>query len=654
MSIAKTSHLLSTFKACDLTELNLTLSARLYKPGLVYIEAKGYIHAQAMAGITRFLNDLSLSIAAGEEAFVLLYDWSQVSGIELKASRQLLSSFRSPVAKECLSIQIISQSQAITQVLRLLLRLRQLTAPVQFHSDFEAALTASDQYLIGYSYHRTGKLSLLPQGYYYQALSEFDDLDQEGNRHAFYLLRANVVLLQMEGAVRSHNLLKVLQSQQQIAESMEAKGESERFMIVDASHIARHDHHSRLSLGVVKEFFKQKSTYYQTSYVIVPARLRGILNTIKHIQPVLKNQIQPADTIDQAIQAIESRSQQHSKSQHFARTHRGLRQQIEAQRQEIKALQQEKEDVLDIFSQGLTRLILEPENVYVPFTPISSSNVSQQEALDLMNYVQLDMQQILNDLKAQITVREQAEQEAQAANQIKSQFLANMSHEIRTPMNAILGFTKLILTRHSQGLSETVLRYIERVHENAVGLLGIVNDVLDLSRIETNQVQLNLETLALNPFLKQVIGQFEAQAREQQLDLVLELPQKEVSLATDMQKLRQILTNLLGNALKFTPANGRVTLRLMLKDQAFESIQVQDTGIGIPIAQQTTIFERFTQLEHPQQQVVRGTGLGLAISKALSESLGYRISLQSKPGEGSLFTLTSCLQEPETYTLVQT
>ncbi len=237
---------------------------------------------------------------------------------------------------------------------------------------------------------------------------------------------------------------------------------------------------------------------------------------------------------------------------------------------------------------------------------------------------------------------EQAAIRAEAANVAKSQFLANMSHEIRTPMTAITGFTELLLS--GEWSAQEQREHLSTIQRNAEGLLAIINDILDLAKIEADQFQ--LEQMDWPP--RQVVEDVETSMRGQANEKHLSLEVKYVdpipsAIRTDPVRLRQILVNLVGNAIKFTNSGGvRVTVRWIPGKGARSQMQfeVADSGIGISAEGIQGLFEPFTQADMSATRRFGGTGLGLSISQRLAEMLGGQIEVESEPGKGSTFTLT--------------
>jgi PAS domain S-box-containing protein len=233
----------------------------------------------------------------------------------------------------------------------------------------------------------------------------------------------------------------------------------------------------------------------------------------------------------------------------------------------------------------------------------------------------------------------EAKAAAEQASQAKSRFLANMSHEFRTPLNSVIGFSNVLRKNKEQNLQEEELAYLDRIEANGRHLLALVNDMLDLSKIEAGHMDLSQTEVALDELVHDVLHQLEVQAQEKGVRLHGEFPEMK-KVRTDPQRLRQILINLVGNALKFTET-GSITVRVHARetDRAPTHIEIADTGIGIPEDQQRTIFEAFAQVDSSTRREHEGTGLGLAICKSLCDLLGYGISLQSTVGEGSTFTI---------------
>jgi signal transduction histidine kinase len=224
------------------------------------------------------------------------------------------------------------------------------------------------------------------------------------------------------------------------------------------------------------------------------------------------------------------------------------------------------------------------------------------------------------------------------ASQHKSQFLANMSHELRTPLNAILGYAELIADGAYGDPSEKILGVLKRLEAQGKHLLGLINDVLDLSKIEAGQLVLELSDYCIQDIAQAVRSTLEPLAADKKLGFKVEVAPQLPSGHGDCRRLTQVLINLVGNAIKFTDT-GEVAIKAEAHNGSFH-VSVRDTGPGISSADQARLFQEFQQADNTITKKKGGTGLGLAISKRIIEMHGGRIWVESQPGQGSTFTFT--------------
>jgi len=235
---------------------------------------------------------------------------------------------------------------------------------------------------------------------------------------------------------------------------------------------------------------------------------------------------------------------------------------------------------------------------------------------------------------------EDKSRQLQLASEHKSQFVSSVSHELRTPLNAIIGLTDMLVTNAARFGTEKAKEPLQRVHRAGTHLLGIINQVLDLSKIEAGKLELNPQTVQLAPLIEEVIGTARQLAEQNQNRLLVEAQDDLGILTVDPMRLRQILLNLLSNAFKFTK-EGEVTLRArrVADGRDWIELAVADTGIGMTAEQQAKLFEEFSQAEVATAQKFGGTGLGLAISRKLARMMGGDIIVASEAGKGSVFTV---------------
>ena len=225
------------------------------------------------------------------------------------------------------------------------------------------------------------------------------------------------------------------------------------------------------------------------------------------------------------------------------------------------------------------------------------------------------------------------------ASALKSQFLANMSHEFRTPLNAILGYTHMLLNGVTGPVSDHQRKSLSRIDSNSRHLLALINDILDITRIEAGRMPLNLSTFGIPELVHEVMAELEPIIKRSSLAVSARMSRNLRPLKSDRQKVKQVVLNLLSNALKFTPS-GSVTIAASYdQDGKIVAISVHDTGVGIPREDQAKVFEDFRQLDTSPARGYGGTGLGLSICRRLAQMLGGSIELVSDPGRGSTFTL---------------
>ena len=224
-------------------------------------------------------------------------------------------------------------------------------------------------------------------------------------------------------------------------------------------------------------------------------------------------------------------------------------------------------------------------------------------------------------------------------DRMKDEFISTVSHELRTPMTSIKGYTDLLVTNKVGPLSAMQLKFVQVIKNNADRLSALVDDILDISRLDTGRVNLKPEYLALDKIANEVISMLRTQIDEKNLNFTTEIPESLPMVYADANRVAQILVNLLGNAVKYTSPNDSVSLKLKALDK-FVQIDVSDTGLGISEEDQLRVFDRFFRAERDADSLVDGTGLGLPIAKTFVELMGGQIWLESELGVGSTFSFT--------------
>jgi len=265
----------------------------------------------------------------------------------------------------------------------------------------------------------------------------------------------------------------------------------------------------------------------------------------------------------------------------------------------------------------------------------------KQRHVDDIQRMNRDLERKVRERTDELEILNQKLKESNAelirANNLKSEFLANMSHELRTPLNAIIGFSELLLERHGSPLAVEQREYVTDILSSGRHLLELINDILDLSKIEAGKMSLSLEEFDLESVVEEALMTLKVEASRKEIRMDARLDPSVATLVADRAKVKQILTNLLSNAVKFTPPAGRVSLGTVRRDDSLE-VYVEDTGIGIRPEDQERIFAAFIQVDGSYARQYQGTGLGLTLVKRFVEMHDGEVWVKSEMGRGSVFT----------------
>jgi CheY-like chemotaxis protein/CHASE3 domain sensor protein len=357
--------------------------------------------------------------------------------------------------------------------------------------------------------------------------------------------------------------------------------------------------------------------------VIAPASADGAVNAVVELgfmrrpdKAALTLLAQVSETMGVAVRTARFRDQ----LQNLLGETQRQAEELAAQSEELRVSNEELEEQSRVLKESQTRL----EN--------SSSELEQ---------INSALERQRDDLAAATQVAASRAREADQANRTKSEFLANMSHELRTPLNSLLILAKLLGDNPQANLSSEQVRYARTIYDSGNDLLTLINDILDLSKVEAGQIDVKPEAFSLGEFAASMRRSFEPVARDRGLAFEVSVQAEgRDAMISDRRRLEQIVKNLLANAFKFTQA-GSVALHIEAAATGIVSFAVVDTGIGIAADQQGRVFEAFQQADGTISRKYGGTGLGLSISRELARRLDGDIALESEPGRGSTFTLTA-------------
>ena len=368
--------------------------------------------------------------------------------------------------------------------------------------------------------------------------------------------------------------------------------------------------------------------------VISPARADGAVNTVVElgfINPVGENILTLLDQASESIGVAVRSANYRAELQNFLEETQRQSEELQVQGEELRVSNEELEEQSQALKESQARLELQQAE-------LEQTNAQLEEQTQ-----QLEMQR--DDLARTTSAVQLKARELEQASQYKSDFLANMSHELRTPLNSSLILAKLLADNPEDNLTDEQVKFAKTIQSSGNDLLNLINDILDLSKIEAGHVEISPETISLERLSKDIQQVFQPIAQEKDLAFEINVaPECPATIDTDLQRLEQVLRNLLSNAFKFTE-KGKVELAIRRSGDGQVALSVTDTGIGISEEQQQTVFEAFRQADGTISRKYGGTGLGLSISRELVRLLGGSIRLRSSEGRGSTFTIVI----PESY-----
>ncbi|HEX7686919.1 MAG TPA: ATP-binding protein, partial [Burkholderiaceae bacterium] len=384
--------------------------------------------------------------------------------------------------------------------------------------------------------------------------------------------------------------------------------------------------------GLTGSYFKVASGLGETvpaEIVVAPVTNDGVVNGVLELgfmRPVTPRDLQLLKLVEGSIGASVEAAQYRKRLQDAVEETQSLNEELQVQQEELRTANEELGEQSRVLTESQQHL----EHQQAELEATNTQLAEQAHVLDRRNEELAQAQKVL----------EERADELQRASRYKSEFLANMSHELRTPLNSSLILAKLLSENKEGNLNPEQLKFAQTIYSAGNDLLNLINDILDLSKVEAGRLELQPQFVSVPRLVESLERTFAPLAQDKRLAFEVRVaPEAPSSLVTDNQRVEQILKNLLSNAIKFTDKGG-VSVHVEPRPDDRIAFSVRDSGIGIPESQQEIIFEAFRQADGTINRRYGGTGLGLSISRELARLLGGAITVESAAGQGSAFTLT--------------
>ncbi len=367
--------------------------------------------------------------------------------------------------------------------------------------------------------------------------------------------------------------------------------------------------------------------------VLVPITNEGAVNGVLELgflRPLAARDVSLLELVAPTVGAIVDAARYRTRLQEVLHETQQLNEELQVQQEELRTANEELEEQSRALKESQAHLESQQAELEQTNEQLSEQAEVLASQRDALGVAQRELQERARDLER--------------ASRYKSEFLANMSHELRTPLNSSLILSKLLADNASGNLSAEQVKFADSIYSAGNDLLNLINDILDIAKVEAGKLEVRPETIAVQPLAEGLRDLFAPMAQQKGLQLSVGVaPGTPATLFSDRQRVEQVLKNLLSNAIKFTD-QGSVSLQVSPADGGRVAFAVRDSGIGIPMDQQELIFEAFRQADGTTSRRFGGTGLGLSISRDLAHLLGGSISVASQPGHGSLFTLVLPLE----------
>ncbi|RMG58806.1 MAG: response regulator [Deltaproteobacteria bacterium] len=366
--------------------------------------------------------------------------------------------------------------------------------------------------------------------------------------------------------------------------------------------------------------------------IVLEGKVKGVIELASFL-PFRDFHLEFLDQVSQAVGIALQTAEARGKVNELLEMYREQSEKLQAQQEELQQINEELEEQARVLRESEARLQAQQEELQQANQELEERSLELQRQRDEVRKKNRELE------KARQLLEEKA-RELEKANRYKSEFLANMSHELRTPLNSVIVLSQLLADNAEGNLTEKQVEFATTINRSARDLLVLINDILDLSKVEAGRLEVSFENVPLLDFLRDLERLFSPLAEEKGLDFrVLKEADAPDLIVSDPHRLGQILRNLLSNAFKFTE-RGSVSLKVFSPVPGHVAFAVEDTGIGIPEEKREVIFDEFRQADGTTARKYGGTGLGLAISRKLARLLGGDISVESEVGKGSVFTLT--------------